>query len=143
MDQFHSLKFFEKCFAQDGETIVENADEDLKILHALRLAVIMKMLVIATELPAISEDETSRLTVLQKLQTFQLERIISDLQEKYPATAEPLAWIDQLQVQTSTPQSRIGGFPHISETIVKPLTRAADQTRQISIAITHRFDAFG
>jgi len=121
MDVYDSVRFFEAC---DKGAKFDNI-ETLEILHSLRLAVVMKMMLIAAELPAIGEESSSRMNVLQKLQTFQIDSIIADLQQQYPAVAPS------------------GGFPHISETIIKPLERARDLTRQITVAITHHYDAFG
>ena len=83
------------------------------------------------------------MNVLQKLQTFQIDSIIADLQQQYPATRAALEWTEKLQEKTDTPVAPSGGFPHISETIIKPLERARDLTRQITVAITHHYDAFG
>lgn len=114
----------------------------LTILHALRLAVIMKMMIIASELPVVSDSETSRLTVLQKLQTFQIDTILSDLQARYPEQSKAVDWAKELTESSSAlPDS--AGFPHIAETIIKPLERARDLVRQITVAVTHHYDAFG
>ena len=83
------------------------------------------------------------MNVLQKLQTFQIDSIIADLQQQYPATRAALEWTEKLQEKTDKPVAPSGGFPHISETIIKPLERARDLTRQITVAITHHYDAFG
>jgi len=139
MDIFDSVKFFEDCDANANFNNIET----LEILHALRLAVVMKMMIIATELPAIGEEGTSQMNVLQKLQTFQIDNILADLKQRYPASRAALEWTEKLQEKTDSPVAPPGGFPHISETIIKPLERAADLTRQITVAITHHYDAFG
>ena len=139
MDVYDSVRFFEAC---DKGAKFDNI-ETLEILHSLRLAVVMKMMLIAAELPAIGEESSSRMNVLQKLQTFQIDSIIADLQQQYPATRAALEWTEKLQEKTDKPVAPSGGFPHISETIIKPLERARDLTRQITVAITHHYDAFG
>ncbi len=144
MDTYDSVRILNNC----GEncalpTTVNDSREVLHILHALRLAVIMKMMIIAAELPANGEVGVSRLNVLQKLQTFQVTSIIEDLEARYPSKVDALEWTSQLAEKSSGARSSSGGFEHISETIIKPLARAADLSRQITIAITHHFDAFG
>jgi len=139
MDIYDSVRFFEAC---DKGVKFDNI-ETLEILHSLRLAVVMKMMIIAAELPAIGEEGTSQMNVLQKLQTFQIDSILADLKARYPATRAALEWTEKLQEKTDRPVAPPGGFPHISETIIKPLERARDLTRQITIAITHHYDAFG
>ena len=139
MDMFDSIRFLEAC----DETANFDTIETLEILHALRLAVIMKMMIIAAELPAIGEAGTSQMNVLQKLQTFQIDSILADLKQRYPIKNSALEWIEKLQEKTDRSVVPPRGFPHISATIIKPLKRAADLSRQITIAITHHYDAFG
>lgn len=138
-DVYDSVRFFEAC---ECGAEFENI-ETLEILHALRLAVVMKMMLIATDLPAIGEEGLSQMNVLQKLQTFQVDKIIADLKQRYPASRAALEWTEDLQEKTEYPVAPSGGFPHIAETIIKPLERARDLTRQITVAITHHYDAFG
>ena len=118
-------------------------DQSLKILHALRLAVTMKMLILATELPAFNENGVSQLDVLQRLQSFQIDSIIEDLRTIYPSQKEAIDWVEKLTEKSDIQSSKVAGFPHIAETVIKPMTRGAALIRQISIAITHSYDAFG
>ena len=124
---------------------VERSDDDesLKILHALRLAVIMKMLILATELPAFNESGVSQLDVLQRLQNFQIDSIIEDLRMIYTSQKAPMDWVAELTEKTDIHAVDIAGFPHIAESVIKPMSRGAALIRQISIAITHSYDAFG
>ncbi len=119
----------------------KTGNDVLTILHALRLAIVMKMMIIATELPVVSDSETSRLSVLQRLQTFQIDGIIDDLKARYPAMKPALDWTRELTEETDLPDS--GGFQHIADEIIKPLSRARDLVRQITVAVTHHYDAFG
>jgi len=97
-------------------------DEILKILHALRLAVIMKMLVLTTELPAYNKYGTSQLDILQRLQTFQTDSIIADLKNLYPSQTQSVDWVEQLTEKSDIQPMKAGGFPHIAETIINPMT---------------------
>ena len=139
IDSYNSIKFFEDKM----NTIDKRNNEDLEILHALRLSIIMKMMIIVTELPAAGEESSSPINVLQKLQTFQIDSIIKELKDRYPETRSALKWTEQLQEKTNEPVAPTGGFPHISESIIKPLERAGDLVRQITVAITHHYDAYG
>lgn len=117
------------------------AEDILTLLHALRLAVVMKMMIIATDLPVVSDSETSQLSVLQRLQTFQIDRIIDDLTHRYPKDAPSLEWAKELTEETDLPDG--SGFSHIADEVIKPLSRARDLARQITVAVTHHYDAFG
>ncbi len=138
LDMYDSLRFLKQCDPEADFT----PDDSLMILHALRLAVIMKMMILMTELPVVSDEATSRLSALQRMQTFQINEIIEDLRERYPAKTAPLEWTKALSEKTGEPVSG-GGFEHIADEVIKPLDRAKDLVRQITIAITHHYDAFG
>lgn len=146
MDAYDSVNILSRC-GENCEVLANpvrtSGSDTLEILHALRLAVIMKMMITAAELPANNEASVSRLHVLQKLQTFQINTILDDLKARYPASVDGLEWTQQLSEKSSGARGARGGFAHISETIIKPLERASQLTRQITIAITHHFDAFG
>jgi len=118
-------------------------DESLKILHALRLAVIMKMLILATELPTYNKYGTSQLDILQRLQTFQIDSIIQDLKALYPPQTHSVDWASKLTETSDVKPLKDGGSPYIADAIINPMRRGAALARQISIAITHSYDAFG
>ena len=138
LDKYDSHRILTHC----DKTADFDPNDTLIILHALRLAVIMKMMITMTELPVISDEATSRLSALQRMQTFQIDDILRDLREKYPAKTAPLEWTKALSEKTDTPVIS-GGFLHISDFVIKPLDRAKDLVRQITIAVTHHYDAFG
>lgn len=138
LDQYDSLRVFGQC----NEKADFAPNDTLIILQALRLAVIMKMMITMTELPVISDEATSRLSALQRMQTFQIDDILRDLRERYPAKTAPLEWTKELSEKTDTPV-KSGGFAHIADHVIKPLDRAKDLVRQITIAVTHHYDAFG
>ena len=138
LDQYDSLRVFKTC----DETADFAPNDTLIILHALRLAVIMKMMITMTDLPVISDEATSRLSALQRLQTFQIDDILRDLRERYPSKTAPIEWTKALSEKTNGPVVS-GGFAHIADHVIKPLDRAKDLVRQITIAVTHHYDAFG
>ena len=138
LDQYDSLRVFKRC----DEEADFAPNDTLIILHALRLAVIMKMMITMTDLPVISDEATSRLSALQRLQTFQIDDILRDLRERYPSKTAPIEWTKALSEKTDGPVVS-GGFAHIADHVIKPLDRAKDLVRQITIAVTHHYDAFG
>ena len=139
MDQFNA----EATLGQSDLVCTDCDPETLKILHALRLAMVMKMMIIATDLPAIGDENTSQMNVLQRLQTFQIDSILEDLRQRYPEKRDALSWTEDLVEKSGVKVGGSGGYPHISETIIKPLQRASEVVRQITIAITHHYDAYG
>ena len=143
MDAYSGMKMFEQCGAAIDDPITFETDNTLKILHALRLAVLMKTSIIAAGLPVYSNSAASRLNVLRRLQDFEIDSIIEDLKSRYPENENDLEWTEQLNEKTDNLPNTGANFPHLVQTITKPLERASQLTRQITIAITHHYDAFG
>lgn len=139
MDQYNA----QATLGQSDLACTDCDPETLKILHALRLAIVMKMMIIVTDLPAIGDENTSQMNVLQRLQTFQIDSILEDLRQRYPEKRDALSWTDDLVEKSGVEVGGSGGYPHISGTIIKPLQRASELVRQITIAITHHYDAYG
>jgi len=77
------------------------------------------------------------------LLNFQIDSIVADLQNIYPSQKESVEWVNQLTEMSDIYSAKALGFPHIAETVIKPMTRGAELVRQILIAITHSYDAFG
>ena len=115
----------------------------LRILTAMRLAVLMKMQILAAQLPQFVIEGSSNVDILQRLQDNDVERIIADLKAQYPERGNKMDWVNSLtEVADNLPSSH-EGFPHLAETIIKPLARASQLSKQVTIALTHHFDAFG
>lgn len=139
MDLFDSSTVFPRSISQtNGQDI-----DTLRILHALRLAVIMKMLIAATDLPARGDDRSTQLNVLQSLQDFQIESVLSELEKQYPTQNEPEEWVSALEEKVAPAANATSDAPHLTRSMTSPLTRGAQLVRQITIAITHHYDAFG
>lgn len=117
--------------------------ENQRILTALRIAVLMKMHILAASLPQFARAGLSNLDILRRLQDHDVDQIIIDLKAQYPEIGADTSWTKDLAEKTTHPAPTHEGFPHLVETTIKPLARAAQLTRQITIAMTHNFDAFG
>ena len=120
---------------------VQRPEPAMEILHAVRLAVLMKMMVAAVALPDTSEESTSRSNVLAELQSLQIDPILLALSNRYANFDEDLSWTQELSVAGEPPAR--GDVTHIFEEVVKPLSRARDLVRQVAVALSHRYDAFG
>ena len=114
----------------------------LQVLHALRLAVVMKMLVTATMLPAAKGEPLSRDNVLRRLREFDVDAVLAELRERYPGEREDLSWTEELAVGSDM-HVLSEGFAHIADAVVTPLARGRDLARQVTVALTHTYDAFG
>ena len=108
-----------------------------------QLAVVVLRAPLDLDLVARAGGGHAQLDVLQRLQSFQIDAIIEDLRMIYPSQKDKMDWVSELTEKTDVNAADVAGFPHIAETVIKPMTRGAALIRQISIAITHSYDAFG
>lgn len=113
------------------------------ILHALRLAVIMKMTLLATQLPRYGQPGTSGIDILKDLQNLQAGPAVERLKAAYPQKGEDMSWIDQLTEKSHDHGNGSKSYPHLVSSIIKPLERASELLKQITVAVTHRYDAYG
>ena len=139
MDLSDSANIFARNDPQNDPQDIDT----LRVLHALRLAVIMKMLIASTELPARGDDRSTQLNVLQSLQGFQVDAILSDLETRYPNESETLDWVGKLQEKVKLQDGAVSQTSPHTRSMISSLTRGSQLVRQISIAITHHYDAFG
>lgn len=117
-------------------------DRSLTILHSLRLAVIMKMTLLATQLPQNGKPGTSAMDVLKDLQNLQVSSALSRLKAAYPQSGEDMSWTEELS-EKSPDAGSFGAYPHLVSSIIKPLERANSLVKQITVAVTHSYDAYG
>jgi len=113
------------------------------ILHALRLAVIMKMTLLATQLPRYGQPGTSGIDILKDLQNLQAGPALERLKAAYPQKGEDMSWTDQLTEKSQDGSGTGKSYPHLVSAIIKPLERANELNKQITVAVSHRYDAYG
>lgn len=82
MDWFTAKQMLQ-YFTQDQEAPKGFAEEEKSVaqLHALRLAVFMKIFMLASQLPAEGDQAVSRMDVIQRLLHFQIDSVVEDLKK--------------------------------------------------------------
>ena len=111
------------------------------MLQAFRLAILMKMQILATELPWRGRPGASAEDVLRLLQDHEIKDALARLKDEYPYIGEDRRWTERLIEKIN--DGGAPSYPHIVETIIKPLARAEQICQQITIALTHKHNAFG
>ncbi|WP_321889265.1 phosphoenolpyruvate carboxylase [Paraburkholderia bannensis] len=111
------------------------------LLHALRLALIQRVWLLAARIPAFAERAgVTRDTVHGAIISLDLAAALPLLAEIFPVTADRSAAYDYAEPAGLRPS---GTYAHEHAELFSPMARIFDAIREISIAITHEVGAFG
>jgi len=111
------------------------------LLHALRLALIHRIWLLAAEIPDFSPRHSVTRQVLEAaILRLDIDWSLSMLAEIFPAAADPAADCDYGE---PAPKRRTSAYAREHEEIFTPIRRLFGMVREIAAAITHEVGAFG
>ena len=111
------------------------------LLHALRLALIHRIWVLATEISDFSPRHgVTRLALEAAILRLDIDASLNVLAEIFPAGADPAADCDYGE---PAPDRRSAAYAREHEEIFAPIGRMFAMVREIATAITHEVGAFG
>jgi len=117
------------------------ADDEI-ILHGLRIALIERIWMLATQIPYFApRSELTRDTLLSKILCLDIPSALKDLERVFPN-----ATMTELDIDFHEPHGpRQGGqaYAREHETIFKPMSEMFALVREISVAVMHSVGAFG
>ena len=116
------------------------ADEEV-LLHALRLALVQRIWLLATEVPDFSPRHgVTRQVLLDRVIQLDVPAALALLAEIFPAAADPAAERDYREPPGPRGQ---GSYAREHAAIFEPMRRLFDLVREIGTAVTHGVGAFG
>lgn len=111
------------------------------LLHALRLALIHRIWITATEISDFSPRHGVTRQVLEEaILRLDVDASLAMLSEIFPATADPAADCDYGE---PAPKRRTSAYKREHEEIFEPIRRWFAMVREIAMAISHEVGAFG
>ncbi len=111
------------------------------LLHALRLALIHRIWLLATEIPDFSPRHgVTRLALEAAILRLDIESSLTVLAEIFPSATDPAADCDYGE---PAPNRRSAAYAREHEEIFAPMRRLFAMVREIATAITHEVGAFG
>ncbi len=111
------------------------------LLHALRLALIHRIWLLATEIPDFSPRHgVTRQALEAAILRLDIDASLNVLAEIFPLGADPAADCDYGE---PAPNRRSAAYVREHEEIFAPLRRLFDMVREIAAAVTHEVGAFG
>jgi phosphoenolpyruvate carboxylase len=115
----------------------------LYLLHAIRIALMMRLLLFAADLPMFApRSEFSREVLVDLLLEMRVEEAINLLAETFPKAGSGAGRIE-LSEKSDYGAGRPSGYPHIHENFVEPMREIGDLLKVIGVGLSHRFGAYG
>jgi phosphoenolpyruvate carboxylase len=127
----------------DGGQDAGAAKDEPYLLHAVRLALIMRLLLLAARLPTFSaRGDISRETVLELLLAMRVDEATAILRDVFPAT-ESEGRIAGLEEPSTYETRKARGYPQIHSGYILPMEEIFSVLKDIGVALSHRFGAYG
>ncbi len=127
---------------EDGMVPDENRLE-LDLLQAIRLALIMRIFILAAQLPRFApQDGLSHTQVLEMALSLEIPEVLSVLRRAFPHDAKNLAG-KSFDEQASYRPRGIDDYARLETEILTPMEISYEFVREIGTGISHHFGAFG
>lgn len=113
----------------------------LVLLHALRLALIQRIWLLAVEVPEFSPRHgATRASLIGRILQLDVEPVLAILTEVFPAAPDPASGLD---FGEAAPPRTGTSYAREHQVIFEPMRRLFALTRECSAGITHEVGAFG
>lgn len=127
----------------DGGQRAAGSRAEPYLLHAVRLALIMRLLLLAARLPDFSaRGDINRTTVLELLLAMRVDEATTILRSVFPAT-ESEGRIAGLDEPSSYETRTAHGYAQIHTDYIRPMEQIYALLKDIGVALSHRFGAYG
>jgi len=130
---------------QGGKVPDENRLE-LDLLQAIRLSLIMRIFILAAQLPRFApQDGLSHTQVLEMALSLEIPEVLSVLRRAFPHDAKNLGGkgAPAFDEQASYRPRGIDDYARLETEILTPMESAYEFVREIGTGISHHFGAFG
>ena len=127
---------------EDGLVPDENRLE-LDLMQAIRLALIMRIFILAAQLPRFApQDGLSHTQVLEMALSLEIPEVLSILRRAFPHDAKNLAGKSFDESASYRPRG-IDDYARLETEILTPMEISYEFVREIGTGISHHFGAFG
>ena len=145
--------FADYCLLRDGLALVEGggcgalvtpaAREQLAILHAVRIALIHEIFLLATHIPQFSsQHNTTHARLLTRVLHLDIPTAVSQLERIFPATTDDAVTGDFGERATYV-SDESQNYQRENEGIFQPMNGLYELMRRVSVGVVHRIGFFG
>lgn len=134
---------FDAALSALKEGVSPPFSEPLYVLHAIRLALISDGFALAASTPKFSSrHEMTHDDLVDLALELRFEELAGHISEIFPETSAAPPELSAL-TESAPRYEEAGGYPQIQREIVEPLRALDGRIKEIAVAISHFYDAFG
>jgi phosphoenolpyruvate carboxylase len=127
----------------DGGKIPDENRLELDLLQAIRLALIMRVFILAGQLPRFTTRDVSHAQIVASALTLEVPEVINVMRQAFPKRTGMAEEKNAFrETATYLPQG-IDDYGRIETEILEPMEQAYEAIREIGTGISHHFGAFG
>jgi len=123
---------------------LDEARLELDVLQAIRLALIMRVFILAAQLPRFApQNDTSHGTLLGKALALDVPDVVSFMRQAFPHRVSAAQDAASYDVKATYRPRGIDDYARLETEILAPMESAFEFIREIGTGISHHFGAFG
>jgi phosphoenolpyruvate carboxylase len=128
----------------EGGKIPDNHRLELDLLHAIRLAFIMRIFILAAQMPrSSSRNEVSFDQILEWALALNVPDVTSEMRQAFPHQAKTGNGGTAFNERASYRPHGIDDYGRVETEILAPMEEAYEMVREIGTGISHHWGAFG
>ncbi len=122
---------------------LDEARLELDVLQAIRLALIMRVFILAAQLPRFApQNETNHETMLGRALGLDVPDVLAFMRQAFPHKVSVSGTVGYDETATYRPRG-IDDYGRLETEILEPMESAYELIREIGTGISHHFGAFG
>ena len=128
----------------EGGKIPDDNRLELDLLQAIRLALIMRIFILAAQLPRFSpRNDLGHEQIFNLALGLEIPEVVSFMRQAFPRRATAVADAAAFDEKSTYRPHGIDDYGRLEVEILEPMERAYDLVREIGTGISHHFGAFG
>ena len=117
---------------------------ELDLLQAIRLALIMRVFILAAQLPRFStQNEISPAQLFAMALSLEIPEVVSFMRQAFPHQVDRASAAAAFDERATYRPRGIDDYGRLETEILEPMERAYEMVREIGSGISHHFGAFG
>ena len=128
----------------EGGKVPDDHRLELDLLQAIRLAVIMRIFILAAQLPRFAQqNDTSHSQILNLALALDIPDVVAFMREAFPHKVNLASDASAYDEDATYRPHGIDDYGRLETEILDPMEKSYDLVREIGTGITHHFGAFG
>jgi phosphoenolpyruvate carboxylase len=127
----------------EGGKIPDDTRLELDLLQAVRLALIMRVFILAAQMPRFATREISHRQLFELALMLDVPAVVAEMRQAFPRRVAAGGDGTQYTEKATYRPQGIDDYGRVETEILKPMEEAYELIREIGTGISHHFGAFG